>query len=181
MSALMLVGCGVPPWPVPVPPDPNTLCEAQPAPPAVADQPLTRVDVALPLCAGQAKCADRDRLRAFLANQVSRCALTPAARPLPPELDALVAALAKGPFSTNDFPRAAGALPAEFREQKVQVALDGSRSVHEDSTAVPYRGFWWTFWDRQVLTEVPTAKASGYSHLIVFPEFEGREPCAELQ
>lgn len=177
---LLLAGCGVPSWPVPVPPAPNTLCETQPALTSL-EQPLSRLDVGLPLCGGQSTCADRDRLRAFLADQVSRCALTPGARRLPAELDAVVTALTKGPFSTNDFPRAASALPAEFREQKVEVALDGSRSVQEDSTAVPYRGFWWTFWDREVLTELPTAKASGYSHLIVFPEFEGREPCAELQ
>jgi hypothetical protein len=164
-----------------VPPDPNLVCEPQPATLAVSEPSSARLDVALPLCAGQAKCADRDRLRAFLADQVSRCAATPAARRLPAEIDALVTALVKGPFSTNDFPRAATALPADFREQKVQVALDASRSVHEDSTAVPYRGFWWTFWDRKALTELPTAKASAYTHLIVFPEFEGREPCAELQ
>jgi hypothetical protein len=180
-GALILAGCGVPAWPVPVPPDPNQVCEPQPAGSVASGEPLARMDVRLPLCGGHAKCADRDRLRAFLADQVSRCAMTPAARTLPAEIDALVTALAKGPFSTNDFPRAATALPADFREQKVQVALDGSRSVPEDSAAVPYRGFWWTFWDRQALTELPTAKASGYSHLIVFPEFEGREPCAELR
>ena len=163
---------------MPVPPDANTFCETQPG---TSDQPLTRVDVALPLCAGQATCADRDRLRSFLAEQVTRCAATPGARPLPADIEAVVTALAKGPFSTNDFPRAASTLPQEFREQKPQVALDGSRAVHEDSSAVPYRGFWWTFWDRQALTELPAAKASGYSHLIVFPEFEGRDPCAELK
>lgn len=177
VGGLWLAGCGVPPWPVPVPPDANTVCETQPG---GADS-VTRVDVPLPLCGGQPSCAERDRLRSFLAEQVARCRATPGARTLPVEIEAVVTALAKGPFSTNDFPRSASALPEAFRDQKPQVALDGSRTLHEDSSAVLYRGFWWTFWDRQALTELPTSKASGFSHLIVFPEFEGRDPCAELR
>lgn len=174
---LFLAGCGVPPWPVPVPPDPHLSGEAQPS----GVERVTRVDVPLPLCGGQPSCPERDRLRSFLAEQVARCRATPGAHTVPVEIEAVVTALAKGPFSMNDFPRSATTLPEAFRDQKPQVALDGSRVVHEDSSALLYRGFWWTFWDRQALTELPTAKSSAFSHLIVFPEFEGRDPCAELR
>ena len=167
--ALTLVSCGVPPWPVPVPQE------------LERDRTQARVGVSLPLCGGAPTCAERDALRGFLAEQASRCRKTPGAKRVPASADELVTAFAKARLSTNDFPRSATALPAAFRQEKSYAAIDGSNPDHEDSSAVLYRGFWWTFWDRQPLTELPIAKASGYSYLIVFPEFEGRDGCANMK
>jgi hypothetical protein len=167
---VLISGCGVPPWPVPVPAE--TAVDGSPA----------RFGVALPLCGGTSSCPERDALRRFLAAQVQRCRATPAPAPLPSELEAVVSALGtKVRLGTNDFPRSASSLPEAFRTQKSYVAIDGGSPVHEDASAVPYSGFWWTFWDRQPLTETPVAKDSSYAFLIVFPEFEGRDPCASFR
>jgi hypothetical protein len=166
---VLAVGCGgSPPWPVPVPPE------------KAFDQRPGRAEAALPLCAGAATCPERDALMALVTAHAKRCTAVNATTSVASDVTALVAALGHGDLGTSEFPKSATGLPESFRKQPRHPALDARRDFPEGSAAVLYRGLWWTFWDRAVLSEVPR-KAGGYTYLIVFPEFEGRASCGDDQ
>lgn len=162
-------GCGgSPPWPVPVPPEKGL------------DKAPGRAEAELPLCAGAATCPERDALTALVTAHTQRCTAVNGTAAVPPDVTALVSALASGELDTSGFPQTATTLPASFRKEPRHPALDARSKSPEGSAAVLFHGLWWTFWDRAVLTETPR-KSAAYNHLIVFPEFEGRSSCGDAK
>ena len=169
LAALLLTtgGCGgVPRWPVGVPPQSGL------------DGAAMRTEAPLPLCAGATTCPDLDSLRALLNTQAARCASVTGAAAVPQEVDALLVALAEGTPGTANFPSSFSVAPEAFRKLSAEPAVDTRGETPEDAAAVLFHGLWWSFWDRAAISEVPS-KAGGYNHLIVFPDFEGRQPCKE--
>jgi len=154
---------GAPPWPVPVP-----------ASSGFDEQPQ-RVELALPLCGGQPTCTELTDLRALLGRHAQRCAQANKVAALPAELEALLAALRTPVLRPADVPSHA-AFPADFRTRDSQPAADSRDAVTNSGIAISYRSLWWSFWERAVISEVPT-KTAGLNRLIVFEEFEGRPGC----
>jgi hypothetical protein len=137
------------------------------------------VEASLPLCSGQPSCPELDGVRRLLGTQASRCSGAGGARPASPELENLLQVLAKAPPpSSASFPASFAGAPEAFRKASAQRAVDARQGQLDVSAAVLFHGLWWTFWDRGAIPEDPT-KASPFSYLIVFPDFEGRQPCKE--
>ena len=174
LSALVLslllpadVGCGgVPRWPVGVPPQTGL------------DGAAMRTEASLPLCAGATTCPELDSLRALLNAQAARCAGVTGTAAVSKELDALLVALAEATPDTASFPSSFSVAPEAFREASAEPAVDARGETPEDAVAVLFHGLWWSFWDHAAISDVPS-KAGGYSQLIVFSDFEGRQPCKE--
>jgi hypothetical protein len=174
LSALVLtplvlasMGCGgVPSWPVGVPPESGL------------DGAAMRSEAALPLCSGATTCAELDSLRALLNAQAARCAGVTGTAAVSQEVDALLVALTEAAPGTASFPSSYGVAPEAFRNASAEPAVDARGGTPEDAAAVLFHGLWWSFWDRAAVSEVPS-KAGGYNHLIVFADFEGRQPCKE--
>ncbi|HKO94343.1 MAG TPA: hypothetical protein VJU61_24485 [Polyangiaceae bacterium] len=160
-------GCGgVPSWPVGVPPQTGL------------DGAAMRAEAALPLCAGATTCPELEALRELLHAQGQRCASVTGTPGVSKEVDALLVALAEATPGSASFPSSFGVAPEAFREASAVPAVDARGESPEDAAAVLFHGLWWSFWDRAAISAEPT-KSSGYTHLIVFPDFEGRQPCKE--
>jgi len=168
-AALVLpaLACGgVPTWPVGVPPQTGM------------DGAAMRAEAALPLCAGATTCPELDGLQALLNAQAERCASVTGTATVSKDVEALLVALAEAAPGTASFPGSFGVAPEAFRKASGVPAVDARGEGPEDAVAVLFHGLWWSFWDREAISAAPT-KAGGYSHLIVFPDFEGRQPCKE--
>ena len=163
LIGLTLSGCGVPMWPVPVPPLHGH------------DESVQRAEAALPLCGGAETCAERAAIDALLRAHQRRCR-----RPrVPDALSALLEALRKPALlgRSEAFPDVAG-MPADVRSAERVEARDARGDVEQDSVAFLVNGVWWTFWDQAALSEDPEASAR-FTHLIVFPDYEGRDSCKD--
>ena len=164
---LLTLGCGgVPTWPVGVPPQTGM------------DGSAMRAEAALPLCAGATTCPELDGVRALLNAQAERCASVTGTATVSKDVEALLVALAEAAPGTASFPSGLRVAPESFRKASAVPAVDARGEGAEDAAAVLFHGLWWSFWDRAAISEVPS-KAGGYSHLIVFPDFEGRQPCKD--
>jgi hypothetical protein len=161
------LGCGgVPSWPVGVPPQTGM------------DGAPMRAEAPLPLCAGATTCPELDKLRELLTGQGQRCASVTGTAAVSAEIEALLVALSEGGPSTASFPSSFSVAPEAFRKASSVPAVDACGEGPEDAAAVLFHGLWWSFWDRRAISAEPS-KAGGYSYLIVFSDFEGRQPCKD--
>lgn len=184
----VLVGCGRPPWPVPIPQHRDVTGHAirlellLPIQEPASCQEATREE----FLRDPERCPNLKELTNFLKGHAAR--VTPPEGPpfaidehLWPLMRALLSAEA---LRTEPFPKAA-TLPDNIRGLDTWQAVDSRDETPPQGrppVAFLYRGFWWTFWEKQ--PPPPPPPGSGidprakrpFDKLIVFPEFPGRVP-----
>lgn len=186
---VLVTACTRPPWPVPVSEHRDVAGE------------LKRLGLELPLtdpasCREIARqeflrdpdrCPQLETLMNFLDRHAAR--MTPPGGPafeIDDDLWLLMRALGSAKaLRTEPFPKNAATLPEDVRELDTWRAVD-SRDETPPQGRLPvaflYRGFWWSFWQKEAPAPPPPGSGvdprakTPFDTLIVFPEFPERIP-----
>jgi hypothetical protein len=193
---LLLTACARPPWPVPIPEDhfiefvegrekkiAQRLQLALPLTDPAPCQELSREDF-LREAEG---CPNLNELKMFIDRHEARIASVGApAYEIDNNLWELMRSfLSEDTLRAEPFPKKAEALPKDARQLKTWRTVDSRDETPPEGrppVAFLYRGFWWTFWQKQ--PPPPRPPESGidlraktpFDTLIIFPEFPGRIP-----
>lgn len=193
---VFLAACGRPPWPVPIP-EHHYVEHVGGREKKIAQ----RLQLPLPLtdpapCQGLSRqeflrdpgdCPNLNELKMFIDRHEAR--ITPVGGPafkIDDDLWALMRSLlSTATLRAEPLPRNAAALPRDVQTLDTWRTVDSRDDTPPEGrppVAFLYRGFWWTFWEKQPAPPPPPESSidprakTPFDTLIVFPEFPGRIP-----